>query len=149
MKAQWWLPLLALALAAGWWLGSRLQAPPAALRLPPVEDCQLQAGPCSARLPGGGQVRLALAPLPAKVMIPLTLDLALDAAASAVWVDFVGLNMDMGFNRAELAPADRGLWQGQVILPVCSAAEMRWEARVFIAGKDGLLEVPFILVTRP
>lgn len=148
MKARWWLVLLAVALVAGWWAGSRLRAP-AALRVPPDSGCDLALGPCTRALPDGSQASLSLSPLPPRVMIPLTLQLSLDRPARAVWVDFVGRNMDMGFNRAELTPTPGGLWEGQVVLPVCSAAQMVWEARLYIARDDGLLEVPFGFATRP
>lgn len=148
MKPYGWLGLLAIALAVGWWLGSRPQHP-AAQRLAPDPGCDLAGGICHHTLPGGGRLTLSIDPAPPKVMVPLTLTVALDGRAQAIWVDFVGLNMDMGFNRAELAPAAGGLWSGQVVLPVCTAAEMHWEAKVFVATDDGLMEVPFRFSTRP
>lgn len=148
MKSVWWLVLLAVAVALGWWAGERLQQPDAQ-RLAPDPACDLAAGSCSRTLPAGGRLTLTVTPTPPKVMVPLTLQVALDTPATTVWVDFSGLNMDMGVNRAELAPAAAGLWKGQVILPVCSAAEMHWEAQVFVASGGDLLEIPFRFVTGP
>ena len=89
-----------------------------------------------------------LSPLPPRVMQPMQVTVSLDGPATAVWVDFVGLNMDMGFNRAELTADRQGLWQGQVVLPICSASEMQWEARVSVAGQ-GRIEARFRFTTRP
>jgi len=148
MSPRWLLPLLGAALIAAWWTGTRLNAP-TAQRLAPDPSCDLALGPCSLPLPGGDQVSLTLAPRPPRVMIPLSLSVDVAGSATAVWVDFVGLNMEMGFNRAELAAGPGGLWQGRIILPICTAAEMQWEARVYIQQDQVRIEAPFAFATRP
>jgi hypothetical protein len=148
MSPRWWLPLLGVALVVTWWAASRLNTP-TAQRLQPDPACDLTQGPCSLPLPDGGSISLALTPRPPKVMVPLSLRVDLEGPAAAVWVDFVGLNMEMGFNRAELTAGPGGLWQGQIILPICTAAEMQWEARVYIQQDHGQIEAPFAFATRP
>jgi len=148
IRRLWWLPLLALSLLLGWWLGGRLQSPLPAQRLVADPACDLGRQACSLALPGGGRVTLALAPLPPRVMQPMQLTVTLDGPARSVWVDFVGINMDMGVNRAELVPVPGGLWKGQVILPICSAAQMQWEARVSVL-REGRIEAPFGFTTHP
>lgn len=148
VSQKWWIPALALVMLAAWWAAGRLQAP-ADIRLTPDARCDIGRRACSLPLPGGGSVALGLNPLPPKVMQPLTVDVRIDVPVRAVWVDFVGINMDMGFNRAELSPVGEGLWQGQVILPICASAEMRWEARVLMQHEGRMVEAPFAFVTRP
>lgn len=106
-------------------------------------------GPCTLRLPDGAAVRLGLTPLPPRVMAPMTIDVAVDGEAQAMWVDFVGINMDMGFNRSELSAQGGGLWQGEVVLPICTADEMQWEARVSLQREGQRIEAPFRFTTRP
>ena len=147
MKTKWWLLLLAATMLAAWWAGRWLQAP-VAVRLAPDPSCDVGRAPCALALPDGGGLSLSLAPLPPRVMQPMRLRVELSGAADAVWVDFVGINMDMGLNRAELSPQGAGLWEGQVVLPICSAAEMLWEARVMVQSGGGI-EAPFRFTTRP
>jgi hypothetical protein len=147
LRQLWWLPLLLAAMALAWWVGGRLR-PPADQVLAVDPACDVGQRSCSLPLPGGGRVGLSLSPLPPRVMQPMQVTVSVDGPATAVWVDFVGLNMDMGFNRAELAADPAGLWQGEVVLPVCSAAEMHWEARVVVVGQ-GRIEAPFRFSTRP
>lgn len=145
-KRLWWsLPLILLALA--WWAADRLR-PLADLRLPPDPQCDLASQACSLSLPGGDRLTLNMLPHPPVLMQPMAVEVVLTGPADAVWIDMIGLNMDMGPNRSELSPADEGLWKGQVILPVCSSAEMQWEARVTVLREGRRIAAPFPFTTR-
>lgn len=147
--AGWLLPLLLAATLLAAWLAGRWLQPAADVRLSADPACSVGDGPCTLRLPDGAAVRLGLTPLPPRVMAPMTIDVAVDGEAQAMWVDFVGINMDMGFNRSELSAQGGGLWQGEVVLPICTADEMQWEARVSLQREGQRIEAPFRFTTRP
>lgn len=148
-RLRWLFPvLLAMSLAVAWWAADRW-LPAADLRLPPDPGCSVADRPCSLVLPGGDRLTLNLLPHPPVLMKPMAVEVTLAGPASKVWIDLVGLNMDMGPNRAELVNAGGGLWKGKVILPVCSAAEMQWEARVMVVREGRRIAAPFPFTTRP
>ena len=110
----------------------------------PDSGCDLRAGHCIARFPDGGSVSLAIAPRAIPVVTPLMLDVAISGPeTTAVEVDFVGVDMPMGFNRVALQETPAGLYAGQGMLPVCARARMTWEARVLIHTPEGILAAPF------
>ena len=147
MKRFAWL-FLPLALALAWWLAAHWQTP-AEVRLPPDPSCDIASGPCVLRLPGGDVLRLRLTPSPPPLMKPIAVEVTISGPAERVWLDLVGMNMDMGPNRRELTRSPGGQWQGEVIIPVCSSAEMRWEARVMVVRDGRTTAAPFPFVTRP
>ncbi|NCA68787.1 MAG: hypothetical protein EOM91_01565 [Sphingobacteriia bacterium] len=107
-------------------------------------SCDLHVGPCELRLGDGARVRLAIEPRPITAMTPLNLAVALDGFdTDRVEIDFVGVEMSMGYNRASLAPSGPGVFDGQAILPVCVLARMEWEARVLIQTSEGVRAAPF------
>jgi hypothetical protein len=146
---RWLLPLLLVGTLLAAWLAGRWLQPAADVRLPADPACSVGDGPCTLRLPDGTALRLGLTPLPPRVMAPMTIDVAVDGQVQAMWVDFVGINMDMGLNRSELSARGAGLWHGEVVLPICSAAEMQWEARVSLQREGQRIEAPFRFTTRP
>lgn len=107
-------------------------------------SCDLRAGPCNARFAGGGSVRFAIEPQSIPVVTPLRLVVqTTDFDVRAVEVDFAGVDMNMGYNRAGLDSVGPGLYEGQGTLPVCVRARMEWEARVLLHTADGILAAPF------
>jgi hypothetical protein len=146
MKRLWWL--LPVLLVTAWWLAERWQIS-TDQRLSPDAGCDVAAEPCSLALPGGDQLRLSLSPRPPLLMKPMAVEVVLEGQASRIWIDLVGLNMDMGPNRQELVRSGPGLWQGEVIIPICSAAEMQWEARVMVVRDGRTIVAPFPFTTRP
>jgi hypothetical protein len=106
--------------------------------------CDLRAGSCTGVLPGGGRVRFAIAPRDIPVVKPLRLTVETEGLeVRAVAVDFSGVDMNMGYNRATLQREAPGRFAAQAMLPVCVRARMTWEARVLLRTADGLLAVPF------
>lgn len=118
---------------------------PQPLLLAPLSaDCDLAAGPCVARFPGGATVALDVEPRGIPPLAPLSLTVEIQGIApGTVQVDFTGVDMDMGYNRAALTAAGPGLYLGQGMLPICVRGRMAWEARVLVATPDGLLAAPF------
>lgn len=146
--SRWiWVLVAALFLAAAVvaWIQVRpLLYPDVALVAPWAGDCDLRAGPCNAIFPDGARVTFELSPR----HIPLVQELRLRVRtegidASNVEVDFAGLDMNMGFNRAHLDSVGPSEFSGTGVLPVCVRNRMSWEAKVLLHTDEGLLAAPF------
>ncbi|QGU32300.1 hypothetical protein [Thermochromatium tepidum] len=124
---------------------------PSASWVAPLDPhCDLRAGPCEVRFGGGGRVRLGIEPRTLPVAAPLRLKVELSGLeAKAVEVDFVGVEMYMGFNRVTLEPLGTGRYAGNGMIPVCTSKRMTWEARVLLHTPDGLLAAPFRFESAP
>ena len=111
-------------------------------------DCDLRAGPCVSRLNDGARISFAIEPREIPVVKPLQLQVSLDGVqADEVQVDFAGVDMNMGFNRVTLNPAEQGVFKGDGMLPVCVRDAMEWEAKVLISTREGLVSVPYRFIT--
>jgi hypothetical protein len=64
-------------------------------------------------------------------------------AVSRVAVDFTGVDMNMGFNRAELQSQGESIFAGKGMLPVCVRERMQWQARVLLETEDGLVSADY------
>ncbi len=110
----------------------------------PDSGCDLRSGPCEARFSDGARVRLEIRPNTIPTAVPLSIEVALSGLeAQSVEIDFQGVDMYMGFNRAALSQTEPGRYLGQAMIPVCVRTRMTWEARVLIHTPDGLLAAPF------
>jgi len=103
-----------------------------------LADCDLNNGPCVVTLDGDRRVEFSIAPRPVPVMQPLRLRLATQGFAAPLnaQVDFVGVDMDMGFNRVDLKPAADGTLGGEASLPVCVTGTMDWQAELLLRRPD-------------
>ena len=111
-------------------------------------DCDLRAGPCVSRLDDGARVSFAIEPREIPVVKPLQLRVSVEGLqADGVQVDFAGVDMNMGFNRATLNAQGQGEFQGDGMLPVCVRDAMEWEAKVLISTEQGLVSVPYRFIT--
>ncbi|MCF7977542.1 MAG: hypothetical protein K9L82_05915 [Chromatiaceae bacterium] len=113
-------------------------------------DCDLLSQACSVRFSAGAEVTLDIQPRGIPAVHPLELRVGLKEMPSPqrVEVDFAGVDMAMGFNRAALSfDAETGAWTGQGMLPVCVRDRMTWEARVLLHYPDRLLAAPFRFVS--
>ncbi|WP_373508689.1 hypothetical protein [Thiocapsa sp.] len=122
---------------------------PTLVEVAPLDaSCDLRAGPCDARFANGGVVRFAIEPQSIPVVTPLRLAVETTGLdVRAVEIDFAGVDMNMGYNRAALEPVAPGVYRGQGTLPVCVRARMDWEARVLIHAVEGILAAPFRFTT--
>jgi hypothetical protein len=107
-------------------------------------DCDLRAGPCIGKFPDGTEISFTIEPR----TIPLVQKLKLKATVKGVsaqdaQVDFIGLNMEMGFNRSQLKAEGDGVFNGSGVLPVCVRTHMEWEARVMVWTDQGIIAAPF------
>ncbi|HYN78575.1 MAG TPA: hypothetical protein VES73_12375 [Lamprocystis sp. (in: g-proteobacteria)] len=114
----------------------------------PAPACDLSAGPCTAYFAAGGQVAFEVEPHGIPVARPLVLRVTTQGLeVTAVAVDFVGRDMNMGYNRPVLVPDGPGRYRGTGMLPVCVRERMTWEARVLLTTPRGLLAAPFHFAT--
>ena len=141
---------LALAIAAAvggrLWLGSDHSA---TLTAPLDAACDLQSGPCASAIPGGGRITLSIAPHPIQLLRPLTITVTVEGLdAQTVEVDFVGVDMNMGYNRHPLQTQGNGQYSGEATLPVCIIGRMAWQASVIVTSGKTRAVAPFRFVTR-
>jgi hypothetical protein len=118
--------------------------PKPVLSAPLDPACDLRLGPCTAQFPEGGELSFEVLPSTLPVLAPLTLRVAVKGLeARAAEVDFAGVDMNMGFNRAGLTPVGGGRFEGEGMLPTCVRERMTWEARVLVQSPAGLVAAPF------
>lgn len=112
------------------------------------ESCDLRKGSCTSELPDGGKVTLSINPNDIPILRPLTLQVQTEGVdASTVEVDFIGIGMEMGYNRPKLGAVDKENFKGEAILPVCVRSKMDWEARVLLKTDKGTIMAPFRFFT--
>ncbi len=119
-------------------------------RAPLRPECDLLSQACSVRFASGAEVGLDILPRGIPAVHPLELRVNLEGlpVPQQVEVDFAGVDMAMGFNRAALSyDAAADAWTGQGMLPVCVRDRMTWEARVLLRYPDRLLAAPFRFVS--
>lgn len=121
--------------------------PKIAERAPLSPSCDLRGAACTARFAGGGSVRLDIRPRGIPTAQPLDVDVRLEdlPTPARVELDFAGVDMDMGYNRASLDPSPEasGHYTGGAMLPVCVRERMTWEARILLHFPDGTMAAPF------
>lgn len=137
------LELIALVVVVGYKLSPML-LPRADLVVEPDPACNLQREDCAVRLPDGGTVELSVGTRP----IPLVKSFPLEVrtrglAAERVEVDFSGVDMEMGFNRPQLAARGDGRFAGDATLPVCVTGRMVWQATVLVDSGATRIAVPY------
>jgi len=112
------------------------------------EPCDLRQAACTNVFPNGETVTFSINPKDIPILKPLTLNVETKGiAASSVKIDFVGLNMDMGFNRSELKLETPNKYIGKFTIPICVNARMEWEAQVKLKTDKGVMMAPFRFYT--
>lgn len=137
------IELIALVVVVGYKF-SPLLLPKADVTVQPDPVCNLQQQACAVTLPNGGKVELLMDPRP----IPLVKPFALQVATSGfsprrVDVDFTGIDMNMGYNRPQLAPRGAGRFVGEATLPVCITGHMDWQATVIVETGSERIAIPY------
>jgi hypothetical protein len=121
-----------------------LLKPNVAVTMAVDESCDLRKGPCTSNLPHGGKVSFTINPNDIQILKPLILQVKTEGVeVSNVEVDFIGVGMEMGYNRSKLTEIEKKKYSGKGMLPVCSSERMDWEARVLLQTDDGLVVAPF------
>jgi len=139
-----------LSLLLSYLAGSWLQYRPPAIRTNLVDsDCDLLASACEVKQQGKhyrvefSQTPSALTPFQVrlKVLQPA------DWQPQAVSVSFSMPGMDMGFNTHQLQRVD-GVWQAQVVLPVCSLSRNDWHLSVVLQTDAAQYQSEFVFIQR-
>lgn len=111
-------------------------------------SCDLHNGSCTSELPNTGKVTFSITPNNIPVLQPLELNIKIEGVeVSKAEVDFVGVNMDMGYNQSALEKIDATQFKGKAVIPVCVRSKMEWNARVLLHTKQGLIMAPFHFYT--
>lgn len=86
---------------------------------------------------------------PVKPLKPFDVEVKTGLNAQAVTLRFDMVGMDMGVNQYRLQVIDKGVWQAQVMLPVCVTGRRDWFAtvRVTVPG-DEAVEAKFPFETQ-
>ena len=135
--------LIALVVVVGYKY-SPLLLPKADVVVQPDPACDLQRQACRVQLPAGGSVELAMGTRPVPMVKPFTVEVkAAGFSPQRVEVDFAGIDMNMGFNRPELAARGEGLFAGEATLPVCITGGMDWQATVLVETGGERIAVPY------
>lgn len=133
-----------LATAVAGYLFSPLLLPKADLTGVVEPGCDLQRRACPATLPQEGRLEFSITPRPIPFLQPLHVEVILTGVeARKVEVDFAGANMNMGYNRSELAATGPGHHSGEASLPVCVSGGMTWVATVMIETDRQRIAVPY------
>ena len=125
-----------------------------------LRDCDLNVSTCAVRRADGSSAQLEILPRP----IPAAQTLQVvwrepaeqagqghqtspgalpDALPASVELQFDGVDMDMGFNRARLTRQADGSYAGNAMLPVCTTGAMRWRARIERGPQRGAASIEF------
>lgn len=144
-RRQTILTVIALALACvaviGYKLSARLHSTDAILL--PRSSCAPSIQDCTIPLPHGGQLQLSIAPRPIRPLQKLSLKVRITGVkAEKVEIDFDGVDMSMGYNRAILS-GDGGTFFGEAMLPVCITGTMTWKATVIVTADNERFAAPF------
>lgn len=138
------LAFFVLLTVAGYWMAKSYLSPGEARTNALATDCDLTKTACSSVFATGESVEFSISPKTIPLMKPIQITVNLDQVeANKVEVDFAGVSMNMGYNRPKLTPDKNGVYQAEVILPVCIRKHMEWEARVIVTTADETLISPF------
>lgn len=137
------LELIALVVIVGYKLSPML-LPSADVTVQPDPVCNLQREACTVRLPAGGSVTLTMGTRPVPLVKPFEVQVATSGFSPVgIEVDFSGVDMNMGYNRAQLAAQGAGNYAAQVTLPVCVTGSMDWQVTVLIETGGERMAIPY------
>ena len=135
--------LIALVVVVGYKL-SPILLPKADVVVQPDPACDLQRQACTVKLPAGGSVELEMGTRPVPMVRPFEVRVTTSGfSPDRVEVDFAGIEMNMGFNRPELAARGNGLHAAMVTLPVCITGAMDWQVTVLIENGGERIAIPY------
>ena len=138
---------ISLIIVVGYKL-SPLLLPKADVTIRPDPICDLHRQACTVSPPAGGTVELAMGAHPIPMVKPFRISVTTrNFSPSRVAVDFAGLEMNMGFNRVELASHNDGSHVGEASLPVCITGQMEWQATVLIETGSERIAIPYRFVS--
>ena len=142
--------VIILAIILG--LGSIIYVPKLLQNTPPqtrilqsTPECELTQSFCEAR-DNGGAISLRINNQAISAATPLTFEVKLEnIAADQVMLDLKGRDMFMGLNQVMLSKVagQDDLWQGEVVLGVCTTGKMTWVTSVITEHQGRLTQADF------
>ena len=143
------IELIALVVVVGFKL-SPILLPKADVTVMPDPACDLQKQACTVTLPAGGKVELSMGDKAIPLVKPFGVRVTTSGfSPSRVELDFAGVDMNMGYNRPELALQGEGRYVGEATLPVCITGQMDWQATVLVETGSQRIAVPFRFASVP
>lgn len=137
--------LIALVVVVGYKLSPML-LPKADVTVQPDPACDLQHQACTVELPGGGRVELSSSIRPVPMVKPFAIEVnTAGFTPTRVEVDFSGVDMNMGYNRPQLAERGNGRYAAEATLPVCITGLMDWQVTVLIETGSERIAIPYRL----
>ena len=120
--------------------------------------CDLNVSACTVTLANGRSGQLEILPRPIPAAQPLQVIWRessspagsgnpggpAEALPATVDLQFEGIDMDMGFNRARLTRQADDSYAGNAMLPVCTTGSMRWRARIERGAQRDAASIEFI-----
>jgi len=101
-------------------------------------DCDLQQTSCFFSYEGK-QREIKILERPVLVNTKHTIQLTIpDTEVEEVWIDFKGVEIDMGYNRLKLKSKGT-IFEGKLYLPSCTLEVMTWKAMVILKNGDKML----------
>lgn len=126
MKHLIWIAVVALVFVLSWLVGGMLQQDVLPFRPMIYTPCQPVGVACEATF-SDATLQLEFT-APVVVMSPFIASVDSPADIPEMYVQFRMNNMDMGVQRYRLLNKGNGLWESEVVLPVCSLARSDWTA---------------------
>lgn len=114
----------------------------------PTKECDLHIEDCEVQVPNLGTAIIKLSPKPIhmnkslKMQVETKFDDRVD-----IWIDFLGLEMEMGFNRTKLKFIENK-YQSEGYLPTCSEKKMTWKTTLLIKTGDITYGYEYRFVTK-
>lgn len=110
--------------------------------------CNLHLENCSVKVPKLGKVLFKLTPKP--IVMNTTLSMIVEPEFESpveVWVDFLGQQMDMGYNRTKLK-RENNHYKANGFLPTCTFKQMTWLTTLLIKVNDITYGYKFNFITK-
>lgn len=106
------------------------------IKVMPAQKCDLHSQNCKVSVPELGEAILSFAPRPIQMNKSLNMFVTTSFEDQVeVWIDFLGLEMEMGFNRTKLKYIDNK-YSANGFLPTCSEKKMTWKTTLLIKKGD-------------
>ena len=114
----------------------------------PTNDCDLHVENCEVQVPDLGIAILKLSPKPIQMnkSLKMQVETKFDDQVD-VWIDFLGLEMEMGFNRTKLKVIEN-IYQSEGYLPTCTEKRMTWKTTLLIKKGDVTYGYEYRFVTK-
>lgn len=108
------------------------------------ESCDLRVAPCKVQISDTESISFSIEPKDIPLIKPLKLKVETEGLTFFKGsIKFVGMNMDMGFNRVSIYRAEDNVYTANGFLPICVRDKMQWQAHVILQTNEGDVEAIF------